>query len=153
MKIFPVFKPNDRLFVTALDRVATFAVSTPGCTIPVEFFTSSVSKLYADRSPLMCLLLVLDDDGLAHGHCLALVEQNYGRLLGWVYQTKLDNTIPAGDRLRLIREGTAILLSWARENHCAALAMATARSVPAMARRFGFAPVHTLMEYPLEVPA
>jgi hypothetical protein len=150
MKLFPVFKPNDRMFVTALDRVVTFAVLTTGSSIPPEFFAGAVAKLYGERSPLMCLLLVLDDQGVAHGHGLAMVENSFGRVLGWVYQAKLDNDIPMLDRRRLIREGMDILTMWAKENRCVALAMATQRSIPAMARRFGFAPTHTLMEHSLE---
>ena len=150
MKIFPVMKPYDRLFLTALDRVATFAITTPGANIPIEFFTGCVSKLYAERSNLMCLLLALDDLGVAHGHALAMVENSFGRILGWVYQVKLDNDIPMGERLQAIRDGKAVLNAWAKENHCVALAMATRRNLPAMSRRFGFTPTHTLMESPIE---
>ena len=150
MKWFAVFQPNDKLFVTALDRVTTFAVTQPGSSIPPEFFAGAVAKLYGERSPLMCLLLVLDDNGVAYGHCLAMVENSFGRTLGWVYQAKLDNDVPMGERRRLIHEGMAILKMWAKENKCVALAMATQRNISAMARRFGFAPTHTLMEYSLE---
>jgi hypothetical protein len=150
VKIYPVFKPNDHLFLTALDRVATFAVTTPGCNIPVEFFTGCVSKLYAERSNLMCLLLVLDELGVAHGHCLAMVENSFGRILGWVYQAKMDNDIPMSERRQVIQGGLAVLKAWAKENHCVALAMATKRNLPAMSRRFGFTPTHTLMESPIE---
>ena len=143
-------KPNDFLFLTALDRVATFALTTPGCSIPIEFFTGCISKLYAERSNLMCLFLVLDELGVSHGHCLAMVENSFGRTLGWVYQAKMDNDIPMSERRHVIHDGLAILKAWAKINHCVALAMATQRSLPAMSRRFGFTPTHTLMECALE---
>jgi hypothetical protein len=98
----------------------------------------------------MILLLVVDDFDKVHGHCLGMVENSFGRILGWIYQVKLDNDIPMAERLQVIRDGKAVLTAWAKENHCVALAMATRRNLPAMSRRFGFTPTHTLMESPIE---
>lgn len=150
MKLLPIVRPSDKHFVTALSRIMRFAVTESGCNISPDFFAASVSRLYMENSPLMLLMLILDDVDCDRGHFLGIVERSYGRLLGFCYQLKLDNEIPLGERLRLIRDGKAIVEEWARRNGCCALAMATQRNLPAMARRFGFTPTHTLMESPLE---
>ena len=149
MRIVRVVKPLDALFTTVLHAVLSFAMRTPGGTIPIGWYATRVSVEYHTESKGMLLLAVLDDADVVCGHCLALVEQSYTRQLFWCYQAYLDKGAPAAERSRIIREGLSLLDDWGRKTGCVALGMATTRPARAMARRFGFAPTVTLLERPL----
>lgn len=150
MRIVEVLRPNDALFTEAMNRVLRFSMSVPGSNISVAWYALNVSTAYADSNPRMLLLAILDEESKLKGHFLGFVENSFGRLLGWAYQTELDRGIPLGDRLRTIRDGLAIIEDWARKNNCVALGLGTPHPPKTMQRLFGFKKTVTLMERSLE---
>jgi hypothetical protein len=139
----------DSLFTVTLRAVLEFSQRVPGGSVPVAWYAARVSNEYAAGCPTMLLLAIMDEAGDLFGHCLALVEESYGRRMCWVYQTFLSTEIPGGERLRIIRQGLRILDEWAKSRQCVAMGMATRRNVRAMQRRFGFSPTVTLLERPI----
>ena len=145
MKLCEIRFGMEVLFGEAVAAVAAFVRTVPGSNVPFSWFCERMTACYRGRSPLMLLLLVLDDTERVVGHLLAFIEDHYGSLVAYCYQAHLLPISDAADRTAIIREGLDRYESWARQNGCAILAMATARSERAMARRFGFQKRFTIM--------
>jgi len=145
MKLCEVTWGMEARFGEALAAVSAFVRMVPGSNVPFSWFAERMTACYRGRSPLMLLLLVLDDREGVVGHLLAFIEDHYGSLVAYCYQAHLQAVGDAADRGAIVLEGLDRYEAWARQNGCMTLAMATTRSERAMGRRFGFQKRFTIM--------
>jgi hypothetical protein len=150
VKLVEVRGSNEILLGRALHAIAAFCERVAGSNVSFSWLAERTVTCYRTHSPLMLLLVVLDDREAVVGHCLAFAEDHYGVLVGFCYQAHLGPGGSGTDRRAIVREGRARLIGWAQEVGCKKLRAATQRNPDAFARLFGLHKVLNLMEMDLE---